>query len=119
MPGLTDPSLVLGAALVAAIGWWFVRPMFGRIAPAEARKLVEGGAKLVDVRTPREFASGHVEGAENIPLADIRSAAARLAQDGGPCVLYCASGVRSASAARLLRKAGVTAYDLGPMSRWG
>ena len=35
------------------------------------RELVERGALLLDVRTPGEYASGHVDGATNIPVADL------------------------------------------------
>ncbi len=114
-----DSSVVAGVAFVAAVGWFVVKPMFGRVSPEQARKLVADGAKLIDVRTRGEFASGHVAGAVNIPLSEIGRAATDLAKDGKPLVLYCQSGMRSSSAARVLRKAGLTVHDLGAMSRWG
>jgi rhodanese-related sulfurtransferase len=114
-----DSSLVAGAAFVAAFGWFVVRPMLGRISPEQARSLVKEGAELIDVRTRGEFAQGHVPGAVNIPLDEVLRAAERLAKGGKPVVLYCQSGMRSSSAARALRKAGVDARDLGAMSRWG
>lgn len=114
-----DSSVVAGAAFVAAFGWFVVRPMLGRVSPQQARKLVDEGAKLVDVRTRAEFAMGHVPGAVNIPLAEIDLAAKKLAKEGKPLVLYCQSGMRSSSAARVLRKAGLVVHDLGAMSRWG
>jgi phage shock protein E len=113
-----DSSVVAGAAFAAAFGWFVVRPMLGRISPQQARKLVDQGAKLIDVRTRGEFATGHVPGAVNIPLSEIGLAAQRLAKEGKPLVLYCQSGMRSSSAARMLRKAGVVVHDLGAMSRW-
>lgn len=64
---------------------------------------------LVDVRTPQEFASGHLLGAVNIPLSELRDNLAawvpRLPKDV-PLILQCKSGVRSAEAARLLLEAG-------------
>jgi phage shock protein E len=113
-----DISTMAVAAAVAVVGWMVIRPMFGRISPQQARKLVDEGATLVDVRTRAEFDTGHVQGAVNIPLSEIGRAAERLAQVGKPLVLYCHSGMRSSSAARALRKMGVVAHDLGAMSRW-
>jgi phage shock protein E len=112
-----DTSVIVGTAIAATMGWLVIRPMFGRISPERARQLVGEGAKLVDVRTRGEFASGHVDGALNIPLAEIGSAAEKLGREK-PVVLYCHSGMRSSNAARILRKAGLDAHDLGPMSRW-
>jgi len=64
---------------------------------------------LVDVRTPEEFASGHLLGAVNIPLSELQDNLAawipRLPRDV-PLVLQCKSGVRSTRAAGLLLKAG-------------
>lgn len=82
-----------------------------------ARELVEGGATLVDVRTPGEFKSGHIDGAVNIPLQEIKRRHSEI--PAGPVVLYCRSGNRSAQAARALHGLGHTElYDLGPMHAW-
>ena len=66
---------------------------------------------LIDVRTPEEFASGHLLGAINIPLSDLqenlRTWIPRLPKDV-PIVLQCRSGVRSAQAAQILLRAGFT-----------
>jgi phage shock protein E len=81
------------------------------------REVLAAGAKVVDVRTPEEFASGHVPGAVNIP---VQSLGARLSEVGPkhePVVLYCRSGARSGSAASMLRNAGwAEVLDVGPMS---
>ena len=62
---------------------------------------------ILDVRTPAEFAAGHVPGAKNIPHDQV---AARLTElvplRDKTVVLYCRSGRRSASAAAVLRSAG-------------
>ncbi|WP_265569310.1 rhodanese-like domain-containing protein [Sphingomicrobium nitratireducens] len=69
------------------------------IAPTELAALLEAGdTKLVDVRTPEEFAEGHIEGAVNLPLDTFDPAAL----DGDQVVLYCHSGRRSAEAAAKL-----------------
>jgi phage shock protein E len=88
-----------------------------RLEVSEARKLIAAGARLLDVRTPAEFAGGHLKGAVNIPVQEL---AGRLGElDKSETVLvYCASGGRSASAARLLGSAGFgKVHDLGGMSR--
>ena len=106
--------------IVALIVWVVYRRFFGKITGAKARELVSSGALLVDVRTPQEFASGHVDGAKNIPVSELRARAAELGTDHTrPVVVYCASGMRSASAKGQLKKLGfASVYDLGGMGRW-
>ncbi|MCB9450078.1 MAG: rhodanese-like domain-containing protein [Anaerolineaceae bacterium] len=73
---------------------------------------------LIDVRTPEEFASGHIHGAINIPVEVIGSRLSEVPQ-GEPIVLYCRSGNRSAQAASILVSAGYTGvYDLGGIIDW-
>jgi len=73
---------------------------------------------LIDVRTPEEFASGHISGAVNIPLDQIGNRISEIPQDK-PIVLYCRSGNRSNQAAAILEKAGLTGiYDLGGVIAW-
>ncbi len=60
---------------------------------------------FLDVRTPEEFAAGHIPGAVNIPLQMIEKRLREIPRDRRLYV-YCEAGVRSARAARLLRKAG-------------
>ncbi|CAG5006118.1 Thiosulfate sulfurtransferase GlpE [Dyadobacter sp. CECT 9275] len=77
------------------------------------KSLVDQGARIVDVRSPQEFASGHVEGSINIPLDAINAKVASLQKDGKPVITCCRSGTRSAMAAGILRNAGVTVYNGG------
>ncbi|HOU93518.1 MAG TPA: rhodanese-like domain-containing protein [Polyangiaceae bacterium] len=83
----------------------------------EAQTLVANGALLVDVRTASEYAAGHVDGAVNLPLAELPDRLAEL-DASRAVVVYCQSGNRSSQAATLLCDAGYTVYDLGPMSNW-
>lgn len=79
---------------------------------------MEKGATLLDVRTPGEFASGHISGAVNIPLSDLSGRISELRADRA-IVVYCRTGRRSAIAAKLLRERGVgTVTDLGAISNW-
>ncbi len=78
------------------------------------------GAFLLDVRTPGEFAGGHVEGATNVPVQELEAKLASLpAKKDQDVVVYCHSGRRSAQAVELLKQAGFTKlHDLGSMSNW-
>ncbi|HEU0223931.1 MAG TPA: rhodanese-like domain-containing protein [Steroidobacteraceae bacterium] len=77
--------------------------LLGRLAWGDQSLLV------LDVRTPEEYAAGHVPGARNIPHTQI---AERLAELGDArdrdVVVYCRSGSRSAIALATLREAGFT-----------
>ncbi|MFD2759392.1 rhodanese-like domain-containing protein [Lentibacillus juripiscarius] len=64
-------------------------------------------AQLIDVREPNEFKKGHILGARNIPLTQLKQRLVELRKDK-PVYLYCQSGTRSARAAQLLHKKG---YD--------
>ncbi|MBI5531673.1 MAG: rhodanese-like domain-containing protein [Deltaproteobacteria bacterium] len=105
-------------AVIAAALWYYLF-RFGKISSAEAHQRVDKGARLIDVRTPEEFAGGHIAGAVNIPLSDLQSDVDRVGPKDAEYVLYCASGARSAAAARMLKSAGrEKVYDLGSIGRW-
>lgn len=110
----------LGMALAAAVVVALV--LFrkgGDVSGADARRLVEAGARLVDVRTPAEFANGHLPGAINIPVQELERRMGELERKEQPVVLYCRSGHRSGRAARMLKSNGyASVHDLGAMSRW-
>lgn len=73
---------------------------------------------LLDVRTPEEFASGHIHGAVNIPQDSLESRLSEVPTDQ-PIVLYCRSGNRSATASQILARAGYASiYDLGGLNDW-
>lgn len=72
-------------------------------------------AKVIDVRTPEEYASGHVQGAVNIPVSEIETRISEVAKSKDtPLAVHCRSGGRSARAASKLRQMGYTnVKDLG------
>ncbi len=74
---------------------------------------------VLDVRTPEEYAGGHVPGARNVPVDAVDTLAAELRAAGGEVVLVCASGGRSMHAARSLSAQGVRAVNvLGGTNAW-
>jgi len=90
-----------------------------KVDGATAAALVKAGARVVDVRTPHEFATGHVPGALNVPYDEIERRAGEIGPPASEVVLYCRTGRRSAVGARALEKLGYTkVYDMGSMSAW-
>ena len=67
---------------------------------------------LLDVRTPQEYASGHIPGAVSIPVDELRNRLGELPRDRG-IVVYCQVGQRGYLATRILLQAGLTARNIG------
>ncbi len=94
---------------------------FREVDPEEAARLVRDGAvRLLDVRSPAEYAGGHIPGAALLPVDLIASAPATLEPEGKPWLVYCEHGVRSLHAARILVQAGFpdVINMSGGMSAW-
>ena len=70
----------------------------------------DGSAILLDVRTPDEYAGGHMEGFGNIPLDDLRDRLDEI-EPGKPVYVTCQSGLRSYIACRILEANGHEAYN--------
>ncbi|MCX7787995.1 MAG: rhodanese-like domain-containing protein [Spirochaetes bacterium] len=70
------------------------------------KEKIQAGALVVDVRTEDEFLDGAYPGAINIPVGEILSRMNELGPKDRPIVLYCATGSRSALAAKLLKVSG-------------
>ena len=96
----------------------FVRLLAGVVALALAtvmtacslrEPLDASGATIVDVRTPGEYAAGHLQGAINIDIyaADFGALIAALPKDA-TYIVYCRSGVRSADAVAQMKAAGLS-----------
>ncbi len=105
--------------LAIFVGFILFTRVFGKSSSADAHAAVAAGARLVDVRSPGEFASGHLPGAVNVPVGEIERRVSEIGGTGQVVVVYCASGMRSAAAARTLKGLGFgEVLDLGGMSRW-
>lgn len=71
------------------------------------------GAIILDVRSKGEFDSGAIPGSKNIPLQSINSKMSTIKKWNKPVICCCASGMRSGSAAGILRSQGVEAINGG------
>ena len=79
------------------------------LPPAEALALIEAqGPTVLDVRTPQEYATGHLAEARNVALGDDFATAVASLPRSGTYVVYCASGNRSAQAASIMAELGFT-----------
>ncbi len=73
---------------------------------------------VFDVRTPEEYAAGHVPGAVNLPVDTIAGNPPAVSK-GDRIVVYCRSGARSARAKTILQGEGYTdVVDFGTVSNW-
>ena len=95
---------------------------YEQITPAEAKALMdsEEGYIILDVRTPEEFAEGHIEGAILIPDYEIGEKAESILTDKDQLILvYCRSGRRSKNAANELATLGYTNIkEFGGINDW-
>lgn len=80
--------------------------MFVPVSPAQAAELIASGSvEVIDVRESSEWARGHIAGARQITLAELREGRrAAIPTDG--ILFVCAGGVRSQTAARLAKELG-------------
>jgi len=80
-----------------------IKSRIDEVDPAAVREQVGNGAVIVDVREPEEWSAGHIPGAVHVPKSYLESRIEGAVPDrSGHVVLYCASGNRSAWAARTL-----------------
>ncbi len=86
---------------------------------ATARKLLQEGAVVIDVRNVREYAKAHLNTAINVPLNNIESyIITAVPEKSSPILLHCRSGSRSMMGKRILRKMGYeNTYNLGGFNR--
>lgn len=93
------------------------------LPPGSVHRLLTelSAARVLDVRTPGEFESGHIRGAYNVPLDTIAEHAREIgAASDAPIVLVCQSGQRANKADNALRAVGMSnLYVLdGGMNAW-
>jgi glyoxylase-like metal-dependent hydrolase (beta-lactamase superfamily II) len=95
-------------------------PSENLVSPLELAALgrLENRVSIVDIRSPSEFRARHIDGALNIPFADLDRRMGEIPPDG-ETILLCQSGIRSEEAARVLGGHGRKARQLeGGMAAW-
>ena len=107
-------SLIIGILLLTACGG----VSYKTITENEATSLIENDAIVIDVRTIDEYNTGHIKDSINIPVDSISSV--NYDKDA-VIIVYCASGMRSATAAKTLVDLGyMNVYNLdGGLINWG
>ena len=97
-------------------------PGFHDVKVAEFEKLTKAGkGTILDVRTPKEYAEGHVSGSVNINYfyKDFKDQVGKL-ERAKPVYVYCHSGGRSSKAMNIMKSQGFTTiYNLtGGYAAW-
>lgn len=114
-----NTALVALIAVLVGVGALLLVRGFASRKPVDAqavRSAREHGAALIDVRSPQEYASGHVAGAINVPVDGLVADPSAAGPADKAVIVYCRSGARSARAAGALEKAGYDVTDLGGIS---
>lgn len=110
--------LILGFAIYYVIMYFYQRSIVKTLTEEE---FIQGyrKAQLIDVREPNEFDNGHILGARNIPLSQMKMRMLEIRPDK-PVYLYCQSSQRSGRAAQILRRKGYKdLYQLkGGFKKW-
>jgi rhodanese-related sulfurtransferase len=108
------------AVILYSVFMYFYQKRIVKTLSEEEFKSGYRKAQLIDVREPNEFTGGHILGARNIPLTQMRTRLKEIRPDK-PVYLYCQSGSRSGRAAQMLYKKGYKdLYHLeGGFKKWG
>ena len=124
MKFILDNILLVGIVVMsgAALLLPALMPRGRRATTTEVVQIINRGKYvLVDIRTPEEFAAGHLRDAKNIPLADFAKRIGELEKSKAKSVVVvCQSGARADKAARLFQAAGfedVVALE-GGLTAW-
>ena len=86
----------------------------GNSDKGKVSEYLQNEAVVIDVRTPAEFADGHVEGSVNIPLAIIANKIETIKKYNKQIITCCRSGARSGTAANILNNNGIDTINGGP-----
>jgi len=92
--------------LLCLLAFFFLKKRF--FDNTDYKAMMISGGIIIDVRSEAEFYSGHIENSFNIPLGDLPSRLDYLKDKDQAIITCCASGMRSAGAAKLLSAKGYT-----------
>lgn len=94
-----------------------IKNLLGLGPKVDYSALLKQGAIIVDVRSNREYAGGHIKGSINIPVEVLSKNLTKLKEKNKTVITCCASGMRSASAKSILESNGYTqVYNGGSWS---
>ena len=112
-----DWTMILIVVGAVAAAFAFKRLLL--ISPEAARKYLQQGALVVDVRDAGEYRGGHLPNAVNIPLGELQRSLPRHVKDKNQVLLlHCLSGARSGIAKRQLKNMGhQNVFNLGSYGR--
>jgi rhodanese-related sulfurtransferase len=109
-------TILIVAAVIAVI---FMMKKSGQISARDALEHLKSGARVIDVRSPGEFNSGHLAQVINIPVDEIEAILpGRVPDKNQVLLLHCASGMRSGMAKKILNGMGyANVFNLGSYGR--
>lgn len=99
---------IVVAAVLLGFGAFALKPAGPKVTVVDVKGVQQAavqGVRIVDVRSPGEFASGHIPGAQNVPLDSFQATASQW-DKAAPVLVYCQSGSRSAEAVKTLQSLG-------------
>lgn len=91
----------------------FFKNLFSNNNTSNLQQALDKGAVIIDVRMPGEYSQGHIKGAKNIPLNEIKLKLEIIKKWGKPVITVCRSGSRSLMAKNTLSAAGIETYNGG------
>ncbi|MEH7093906.1 rhodanese-like domain-containing protein [Neobacillus vireti] len=105
MNSLYSLLIIILAVIIYSLFTYFYQKRIVKTATEEEFRAGYRKAQLIDVREPNEFEGGHILGARNIPMSQMKMRMKEIRPDM-PVFLYCQSGMRSARAAQFLHRRG-------------
>ncbi len=118
------PWLASGTiAMALAVIFYELRQKAGDVAalsPAQAVRLINQGARIIDIREQAQFDAGHIVDAVNMPASELAGAIDKQFKKAKSIIVVCDTGVRSGQAIAALRKKGHdNAFNLrGGIAAW-
>ena len=91
----------------------FIKNLFSKKPPVDFNAIIANGGLIIDVRSPQEFAGGHIKGSVNYPLNTISQRLPELKKKNKPIITVCMSGTRSGMARRILQSNNLEVYNGG------
>ncbi|MDQ0213846.1 rhodanese-related sulfurtransferase [Oikeobacillus pervagus] len=112
-------AFILGAIIIYSLFTYFYQKKIVKTLSEEEFKAGYRKAQLIDVREPNEFDAGHILGARNIPLSQMKMRMKEIRPDK-PVYLYCQTSMRSGRAAQTLYRKGYRDLYLleGGFKKW-